>query len=194
MVSNCACASPILRSIGNLSSSWRKRSSSPRTCGTASGGGGMKVASLQVQPPGPIQFWLRRSSPGVSRLPRPRASVARGSRDQPNRHRQFGQALQTVVHGINVVQYLAHVARPIRRENPCLCGRRSCANSAFPRSDLIGTRLFANIHENEQVRLGSVSTAPSAAQGHGSLPLKSPCSSPSNRTADRGQCCRTKAR
>ncbi len=28
------------------------------------------VASASVQPPGPIQFWLRRSSPGVSREPR----------------------------------------------------------------------------------------------------------------------------
>ncbi len=28
------------------------------------------MAVAKVQPPGPIQFWLRRNSPGVSRLPR----------------------------------------------------------------------------------------------------------------------------
>ena len=40
-------------------------------------GGGMKVASLSVQPAGPIQFWLVRNSPGVRReLRAPASSLA----------------------------------------------------------------------------------------------------------------------
>jgi len=35
-----------------------------------SGDGGTKVALARVQPGGPIQFWLRRNSPGVAVSPR----------------------------------------------------------------------------------------------------------------------------
>ncbi len=38
--------------------------------GTSSGGGGTNVARASDEPSGPIQFWLRRNSPGVNWEPR----------------------------------------------------------------------------------------------------------------------------
>jgi hypothetical protein len=64
-------------------------SRSLRACGTTLEGGGTKMASRNVQPPGPIQFWVRRSSPGARRDPRTRSRIFFVNlADEARRHRQ----------------------------------------------------------------------------------------------------------
>src|SRR5216683_2802182 len=69
MVSNCTCTSAVRTSGGRSSSRWmyfsRSLSSRPSSCG----GGGTKAALPGRVPP--IQFWLRRISPGCLFAPRP---------------------------------------------------------------------------------------------------------------------------
>ena len=56
--------------VGGSVSSWRNCSHAPRQSTNRLGGGGTKLASARGQPAGPIQFWLRRNSPGVAMSPR----------------------------------------------------------------------------------------------------------------------------
>ena len=69
MASNCACASPAWTSAGRVLS-WRNRSQSFRQSANASAGGGTYVAVDGVDPGAPIQFCVRRNSPGAAALPR----------------------------------------------------------------------------------------------------------------------------
>src|SRR3989304_3601219 len=68
MVSNCTCARPMRTSGGRPFSAWRYFSRSLRRAGSSSGGEGTKTAVPGRVPP--IQFWLRRTSPGCLLAPR----------------------------------------------------------------------------------------------------------------------------
>ena len=70
IVSNCAWATPAWTRAGSGPGSWRNRSRSPRDSSISCGGGGTKLAFWSDAPDGPIQFWLRRNSPGLFSAPR----------------------------------------------------------------------------------------------------------------------------
>jgi hypothetical protein len=68
MVSNCTCRSPARTSGGSASPACRYFSNAPSTSPSACGGGGTYAALPGRLPP--IQFWLRRTSPGSFSAPR----------------------------------------------------------------------------------------------------------------------------
>lgn len=96
-------------------------SRSPGACGTSWGGGAAKLAVLSVQPGGPIQFWLVRSSRGCNRPPR--ALGANGARP----HYTFAESLQEPI----VDSALITVDPEIQSGTPVFSGTRVPIRNLF---------------------------------------------------------------
>src|SRR5690606_9421495 len=154
MVSNWACASPTWIRGGRPAPSCRNLSRSDRAPGTSCGGGGTKVALARVQPPGPIQFWLVRNSPGVTRPPRTPCQYGVNLANQAYGAGQVSQPRLSMVHGAHVVGLLVHVPGGIGVEQLRL-GSQQILQGALRALDLAGEHgLLADIHEYEQVGIG----------------------------------------
>ena len=109
MVSNCTWMSPAFSSGGRPdASSWRNRSRWSSAPCISAGGGGTKSALPGRVPP--IQFCVRRNSPGAFSPPRPAAmSRAVHLADQAQREGQGVEPPQPVHHGVDVARHLTHV-------------------------------------------------------------------------------------
>ncbi|OQA17813.1 MAG: hypothetical protein BWY63_02251 [Chloroflexi bacterium ADurb.Bin360] len=77
--------------------------------------------------------------------------------DFPNQAHGNGkcrQLLQPVVHGAHIVDHFSHIARPFRRQNLRFRRQQVLQRTLRP-FDLAGKhRLFAHIHQHEQVGVG----------------------------------------
>jgi hypothetical protein len=108
---------------------WTNFSSALRASGTSAAGGGTNVASARVHPAGPIQFWLRRSSPGVRFDPRTPLSSSARFHESAGRRREFRRSREAVIHHANVIDDLVNVSGKVIAEYMCLGGQPSLAKS-----------------------------------------------------------------
>ena len=74
--------------------------------------------------------------------------------DEPDRDGQFSQPRKTVIHGVDIVHHFVHVARAAFAQNVRL-GCKQVLEGTLGAFNLARQyRLFADIHENEQVGIG----------------------------------------
>ena len=120
------------------------------------------MASAKVQPLGPIQFWLRRNSPGVLTLSPPRRSLQQNFvefLDQASGYGQFSKPTESVFERPDVVGYLADTGHRIvlvrlLKERQLLY---VCVGVLDPGTE---DRLAPQVGPNEQVGIGEELSGP----------------------------------
>ena len=97
------------QAAGSNPCTWMNRSSASRHAISSEGGGGTNAAVPGRVPP--IQFWLRRNSPGSLSSTAPALQQhAMDFAHQPQAERKAApQPLKHVIHGRNVVRHLGHI-------------------------------------------------------------------------------------
>ena len=94
-------------------------------------------------PAGPIQFWLRRSSPGVSlRSANAMQEILVNLTNQPNRDRQRLQTRKAAIHRLDVVHDFFDIAAAAPMSTSASAERRSCNELWVPSIWLESTASF----------------------------------------------------